>query len=73
MSLSDKTKEIMIVALANKKAGEELASAVDAAQNKVAANVAEIADPSTATAEDAAEAINAVIQALVAAGLMEAP
>lgn len=73
MSLSDKTKEIMIVALANKKAGEELANAVDAAQNKVAANVAEIADPSTATAEDAAEAINAVIQALVAAGLMEAP
>jgi hypothetical protein len=31
MSLSKETKEIMVVALANKKAAEELSSAVDAA------------------------------------------
>lgn len=68
MSLSAKTKEILIVALANKKAGEELAAAVDAQ----AENVAEIADPSSATAEDAASKVNEVIQALIAAGAMKA-
>jgi hypothetical protein len=68
MSLSAKTKEIIIVALANKKAGEELAAAVDAQ----AENVAEIADPSAATAEDAANKVNEVIQALIAAGAMKA-
>lgn len=68
MSLSEKTKEIMIVALANKKAGEELAAAVDAQ----AENVAEIADPGTATAEDVADKVNEVIQALIASGAMKA-
>jgi hypothetical protein len=36
-----------------------------------AANIAEIADPSTATAEDVANKINSVISALKTAGLME--
>jgi len=39
----------------------------------VAANVAVIATPASATAEDDADKINAVINALVAAGLMAAP
>lgn len=39
----------------------------------VAANVAVFATPGTATAADAATKINAVINALVAAGLMEEP
>jgi hypothetical protein len=38
----------------------------------VAANVAAIADPTEATAEDVANKVNAVIAALIAAGLMEA-
>ncbi|NJO48113.1 MAG: hypothetical protein HC840_00190 [Leptolyngbyaceae cyanobacterium RM2_2_4] len=42
MALSDKTKEIMIVALANKAAGQELAAAVDAGGNAQAASVAAI-------------------------------
>jgi len=42
MALSDKTKEIMIVALANKAAGQELAAAVDAGGNSQAAAVAAI-------------------------------
>lgn len=40
--------------------------------SQAAANVAAIADPSTATAEDASNTINDVIAALIAAGLMEA-
>ena len=60
----------MVVALADKKAATELAAAVDAGANTQAAAVAPIADPSTATAEDAANKINAVIAALKAAKLM---
>lgn len=70
MALSKKTKEIMVVALADKKAGQELAAAVDAAANNQAATIAAIADPSTATAEDVANKVNAVIAALKAAKLM---
>lgn len=44
-----------------------------AAGADVAGNVTVIADPSTATAEDVANKVNAVITSLVAAGLMEAP
>ena len=40
MALSEKTKEILIVAMANKKAGEELAAAVDAGSNAQAESVA---------------------------------
>ena len=48
------------------------ADATDAL-GRVSANVAEIADPGTATAEDVATAFNDLVQALVAAGLMVAP
>lgn len=70
MALSKKTKEIMIVALADKKAGQELAAAVDAAGNAQAAAVADIADPSTATAEDVANKVNELLASLRAAGLL---
>lgn len=41
MALSEKTKEILIVALANKKAGEEIAQAIDSDNgNPQAASVA---------------------------------
>jgi len=67
MALSKRTKEIMVVALADKKAGEELAAASDAA-NKIAAAVADIADPATATAEDVANKVNELLASLRAAG-----
>jgi len=66
MALSKKTQEILTVAMADKKSAKELA---DSAARKAAA-VAPIADPATATAEDAANKVNAVIAALKAAGLM---
>lgn len=73
--LSRDARERLVVALADETTGQEVANAIDAGANSaqlVAANVAEIADPATATAEDAANKINEVIQALIAAGLMEA-
>lgn len=70
MALSQKAKEYLTVALANKKIAEEVSGAIDAGSSQ-AANVAPIADPSTATAEDAANKINAVIASLVAAGVMK--
>lgn len=68
MALSDKTKEIMVVALANKKAGEELAEAVDQGTASVedaeafadaASDSADAAAASAADAEAAADAIDA--------------
>lgn len=77
MALSKKTKEIVIVALADKKAGQELAAAVDAG-NSQAASVAAIGsqtpavDQTTTNANIAAVAakVDAVIAALKAAKLM---
>ena len=42
MALSQRTKDIVVVALADKKAGEELAAAVDSGSNPQAASVAAI-------------------------------
>ena len=98
MSLSKRTKDIMIVALADKRAGQELSSAVDvgsagadsadasavaaaasaaaasssasdaaasaAAIDAAATSVADIASPSTATAEDVANKVNELLAAL---------
>tara|TARA_R110000744_G_C19371770_1_gene563152 strand:+ start:26793 stop:26981 length:189 start_codon:yes stop_codon:yes gene_type:complete len=52
-----------------KWAVEQLAADLD---GQVVANVEEIADPSTATAEDVAGKVNELIQAMVAAGAMAA-
>lgn len=75
MALSQKTKEIMIVALANKKAGEELAAAVEAGANKAAAAVADlgqtISDPPTqAEVQAISDKVDEILAALRAAGLM---
>lgn len=95
MALSQKTKDIMIVALANKVAGQELAAAVEGGADAAAGSasaaassasaaassasaaaasasaidaaataVADIASPSTATAEDCANKINELLAAL---------
>ena len=42
MSLSEKTKEILVVAMANKKAAEEVAAAIDSGSNPQAASVSAI-------------------------------
>ena len=42
MSLSKKAKEVLIVAVANKSVGEEIATAIDAGSNDQAATVAAI-------------------------------
>ena len=70
MALTSRTKLVMNNGLADKSAGIELAAAVDSNSAKVAANVAAIVTPASATAEDVANKVNAVIAALKAAGLM---
>lgn len=52
MSLSQRTKDIMTVALADKRASQELAAAVDAAGNSQAASVAALAAYSPVTGVD---------------------
>lgn len=42
MALSDKTRRVLEVAMANRTAAEELADAVDSGSNSAAANVAEL-------------------------------
>lgn len=78
MALSKRTKEIMVVALADKKAGEELASAVDAGANAEQAQAAAVADlnqtisdpPTQAEVQAISDKIDELLAALRAAGLM---
>lgn len=77
MALTEKQKDLLRVALGAKKTSDNEADAIiaeiESGANLVAANVAEIGDTSTATAEDVGDKVNEVIAALVAAGLMESP
>jgi len=78
MALSKRTQDILVVALADKKAGQEVAASVAAALATPAAHVANV---TTADATDLASAealanankaaINAILAALQAAGLMK--
>lgn len=76
MALSEKAKKALQIALASTKADDssatEITNAIESGENAVAANVAVIADTSTASAEDVGDKVNEVIAALIAAGLMEA-
>jgi hypothetical protein len=69
MSLSKDTKFRLEHALTDKAAAEEVDAAIVAA-NKIAAAVADIADPATATAEDCANKINDLLASLRAAKLL---
>lgn len=73
MSLSKRTKDIMVVALADKRAGQELSTAVDATADEAAAAEAsadaadasaDAAAASAADAEAAAAAIDAAATAV---------
>lgn len=68
MSLSQRTKDILIVAMADRRSATEVSAAIDA-QSQAAA-VADIAVPATATAEDCANKINALMASLRAAGIL---
>lgn len=86
MALSQSTKEILVVAMANRAAANELSAAVDAAGNAQAADVAAVSQANAATqtasyvqadvqsiadlANANKVAINAALAALKAAGLM---
>lgn len=70
MALTQRTKNILQVACADKKAALEVSTAIDATSAKVAATVAAIAVPGTATSTNNANKINEIIAALKAAGLM---
>jgi acetolactate synthase small subunit len=65
---SKKTKELLKIALKDNKAAEEVAASV----GLVAAAVADIPTPATATAEDCANKINALLASLRAAGILAA-
>ena len=77
MALSLKARAVLIVGLANKSVGKEVADAIDSGVPRQAANVPAVSAP---TATDLASAIalanankaaiNAVIASLQAAGLM---
>lgn len=49
--LSQRTKDILVVAMADKKAGEELATAIDSGSNPQAAAVAALAGTLTGTVD----------------------
>lgn len=70
MALTQRTKNVLEAGLADKKAALEVSTAMDAQSAKVAAAVAAIASPGSATTTDIANKVNAVIAALKAAGLM---
>jgi hypothetical protein len=70
MALSDKARKRLEVALARRNIAVEVADAIDAGGNAQAAAVADIADPSTATAEDCANKINELMASLRDAGLL---
>jgi hypothetical protein len=70
MALSAKAKKRLEVAMARRAEAQEIISAIEAGGNTQAAAVADIADPSTATAEDVANKVNELLASLRAAGLL---
>lgn len=71
MALSPKARRRLEVAMAHRADAKEIADAIDAATPITVANVTDIADPSTANAEDVATKLNALLAALRTAGLMK--
>jgi hypothetical protein len=68
MALSAKLKRRIEVALARRAEALELIAAVEAGANAQAEAVADIADPSTASAEDVANKVNELMASMRAAG-----
>lgn len=70
MALSAKTKKRIEVALARRQEANELIAAVEAAGNSPAEAVEDIADPSTADAEEVAGKVNELLASMRAAGML---
>lgn len=70
MALSTKAKRRLEVAMARRQEAEEVIAAIEAGANEPAAAVADIADPSTADAEDVANKVNELLASLRAAGIL---
>lgn len=69
MALSNEQRRILEIALADKVKANEIADALDAA-DKIAADVADIADTSIATTEEVGDKVNELLASLRAAGLL---
>lgn len=67
MPLSDDAKKRVRVAVGSPENSDEVVERLD----RAAADVADIADTSTATAEDVGDKVNEMLAAMRAAGLME--
>jgi len=70
MALSAEQKRILEIALADREVAQAIAAAIDSGSNPQAAAVADIADTSTATAEDVGDKVNALLASLRAAGIL---
>lgn len=78
MALSQKAREILVVAMANAKAANEVADAIDAAENAAQAEAAAVADlnqtisdpPTQAEVQAISDKVDELLAALRAAGLM---
>lgn len=68
--LSSEQRHLLEIALGDKTQAAAIADAVDNAENVVAAAVADIADPGTATAEDVANKVNELMASMRTAGLL---
>ena len=68
--LSTEQRRLLEIALGDKDQAASIADMIDSGENAVAAAVADIADPGTATAEDVANKINELMASMRAAGLL---
>lgn len=68
--LSQEQRRLLEIALGDKAQADSIADAIDSGDNAVAAAVADIGDPSTATAEDVANKVNELLASMRTAGLL---
>lgn len=68
--LSQEQRRLLEIALGDKDQAKAIADAVDSGENAEAAAVADIASPSTATAETIANKVNELLASMRAAGLL---
>lgn len=68
--LSQEQRRLLEIALGDKAQADSIANAIDSGDNAVAAAVADIADTSTATAEEIGDKVNELLASMRAAGLL---
>lgn len=70
MALTEEQKRALRIACPDKDVADGIISMIESGANPVAAAVADIADPGTATAEDVANKVNELMASMRAAGLL---